>query len=113
MIKIFIIITSIIAPLISYAQITRVEGSLNNFLGIDSVSELIAIFVDWIINLGIIALTLYFIYTGFQFVAARGNPEQIETAKKSFMWTVIGALLLIGAKVLVEVLKNTLGAAGI
>ena len=81
--------------------------------GIGSVSELIAKFVDWIINLGIVAVVLAFIYVGFQFVAAQGNPEGIAKAKKASLWTVIGTLILIGSKVLTEIIKNTLTGSGV
>lgn len=78
-----------------------------------SVSALISTFVDWIINLGIVAVTLAFVYVGFQFVAARGNADQIKKSRDAFFWTVIGTLVLIGGKVLVEVIKNTLQSGGI
>ncbi len=73
-----------------------------------SVTEIIAKFIDFIINLGIVAVVLFFVYTGFQFVAAKGNPDAINKAKTSMMWTVVGTLVLIGGKVLVKVLENTL-----
>jgi heme/copper-type cytochrome/quinol oxidase subunit 2 len=78
-----------------------------------SVSQLITLFVDWIIQLGTVAVVLAFVYVGFQFVAAKGNPEGIQKAKTSFMWTVIGTIVLIGARVLTEVIKNTLTQGGV
>jgi hypothetical protein len=77
-------------------------------LKIKDIHKFIAEFINWMINLGIVAATLFFIYTGFQFVAAKGNPDALVKAKNSFMWTVVGTLLLIGAKVLVKVIQNTL-----
>ncbi len=42
------------------------------------------------------------IWAGFLFVTARGNEEQVNKAKKTFLWAVIGATLIIGAKVLAD-----------
>ena len=42
------------------------------------------------------------IWAGFLFVTARGNEEQVSKAKKTFLWAVIGATLIIGAKVLAD-----------
>lgn len=78
-----------------------------------SVAALIGNFVDWLIQLGIVAATLAFLYVGFQFVAARGNPELIKKNRSAFVWTVVGTLVLIGAKVLVEVIKATLSSSGV
>lgn len=89
----------------------NLKGPLGN--NMPDVQTLITRFVYWIINLGIVAVVLAFTYTGFQFVTARGNPEAIQKAKTSFMWTVVGTIVLIGSKVLVEVLKNTLTGTGV
>ena len=80
---------------------------------VGSVQEMITLIVDWIINLGVVAVTLAFIYVGFQFVAARGNPDALQKTRQAFMWTVIGTLVLVGAKVLTEVIKNTLTSGGV
>lgn len=88
----------------------QIQNPLRNT---SSVSELIATFVDWIINLGVVVVVLAFVYTGFQYVAARGNPDGIKKAHAAFLWTVVGTLVLIGAKVLTEVIKNTLTQGGV
>lgn len=77
-------------------------------VSIKSVPDLILTFVDWIVQLGTVAVVLAFIYVGFQFVAAKGNPEGIKKARDAFFWTVVGTLVLIGSSVLVEVIKSTL-----
>lgn len=87
--------------------------SFPNTAGASSVQELLAKFLAWIVNVGTVAVVLAFIYTGFQFVAARGNPDAIKKAKTSFLWTVIGTLILLGAHVLVAVVKNTLTQSGV
>jgi NADH:ubiquinone oxidoreductase subunit 6 (subunit J) len=76
-----------------------------------SVEAVIAAVLQWVVNIGAIVVTLAFIYTGFQFVAARGNPEGIKKAKESFLWTVVGTIVLLGAQVLAEVIKNTVGTS--
>lgn len=86
------------------------ESPLKN---IKSVSDLVLTFVDWIVQLGTVAVVLAFIYVGFQFVAAKGNPERIQKANSAFLWTVVGTLILIGSSVLVEVIKSTLTQGGV
>ncbi|MBP9760376.1 MAG: hypothetical protein KBD24_03340 [Candidatus Pacebacteria bacterium] len=45
-------------------------------------------------------IVLMIVYTGFLFVSAQGNPTKIEEARRALMWTVIGALVLLGSKAL-------------
>ncbi len=61
-------------------------------------------------QIGGVIIVLAIIYTGFLFVKAQGNAEELETAKRAFVWTVIGALILLGATVLSTIIKNTIDA---
>lgn len=107
--KIYVLIL-FFSLLLNYQVTFAQDYTINDPFGnkYKSVTEIIAKFIDFIINLGIVAVVLFFVYTGFQFVAAKGNPDAINKAKTSMMWTVVGTLVLIGGKVLVKVLENTL-----
>lgn len=113
----FVVLATLLTFKVSFARTdVEQEFSINNPLDenkFGSVQAVIAEFLKWIINIGVVAVTLAFIYTGFQFVAARGNPEALQKAKASFLWTVVGTLVLLGAQVLSEVIKNTLTQGGI
>lgn len=55
---------------------------------------------------------LFIIYSGFKFVTARGNPKELESAKQTFYWTMIGTAVLLGAWVLAEAIKATIEGLG-
>ncbi len=59
-------------------------------------------------QIGGIVVVMSIIYTGFLFVKAQGNSEELETAKRAFLWTVIGAAVLLGATVLSKIIQNTI-----
>ena len=59
------------------------------------------------IRIGTIILVLMFVWVGFLFVAARGNEEKLRTARMAFFWTVIGGLIILGAKGIAEVIQST------
>jgi hypothetical protein len=48
-------------------------------------------------QIGSIFVVIGFVYTGFLFVRAQGNAEELQVAKRSFTYTVIGAALVLGA----------------
>ena len=68
-------------------------------------------FIEAILNIvlviGVPIVTLAIIYSGFLFVKARGNEEELTKAKKTFIATLIGAALLLGAFVIANAIKGT------
>ena len=52
-------------------------------------------------------LTLFIVYSGFLFIAARGNSSKLEEAKRNFMYVIIGALLILGAWVVATLVGGT------
>ena len=81
--------------------------TLVNPLQADSLEELLQIFLRAVVQIGTIILVLAIIWCGFLFVKARGNPAELATAKKAFLWTIIGGLILLGAEAIGQVIKAT------
>jgi chitodextrinase len=52
-------------------------------------------------------IVMMFAYTGFLFVSAQGNESKLTEAKRALFWTVIGALVFLGALVLTFAVKAT------
>lgn len=42
-------------------------------------------------------IVFFFIWAGFLYVTARGNPTQLEQARRALMYGVIGAVVVLGA----------------
>ena len=82
-------------------------GVLENPLKADSIAALLLVFVDGVIQLGAIVVVLALVWAGFQFTAAQGNQEKLQGARMTLMWTIVGAAILLGAKVIVEVIQAT------
>jgi hypothetical protein len=86
---------------------------LKNPIQSDDVKTLLAYIVNLAIYLGSIIAVLMFIWIGFQFVIAQGNESKVTDAKEWFKWAVIGTALLIGSKVILEIIKTTLIDSGL
>lgn len=76
-------------------------GTLQSFL--DSI-------LDFVIEIGSIVIVLMIVFVGYKFVMARGVPGEIEKAKTMLLWTVIGALVLLGAKAISAGILDTVNA---
>jgi hypothetical protein len=89
-------------------QTTAATGGLTNPLNkIETLPQFLNAILDAVVNLGTIILILALVYVGFQFVVAQGNEEKLKSARSALMWTVIGGLVLLGAKSLGLVIQGT------
>jgi len=50
------------------------------------------------------------VYVGYLFVTARGNDTKLTTAKSALLWTVVGALILLGAEAIALAIQATVEA---
>lgn len=79
--------------------------TLNSFL-----LSILSIVTDVI---GPIIVVLMLVYVGFKFVVAQGNATEIAAARSMLLWTVIGALILLGAKVIAMGILATVQALSV
>lgn len=69
-------------------------------------SDVVLAIADLMMKIGIPAAAIFLVYAGFLFVTARGNETQLATAKKIFMWTVLGTAIIVGAKYIASAVVN-------
>lgn len=96
------------APLwFTQAQV-KPPPKLDNPITQETLSTFIKSILDIVITIGIPVVALAIIYSGFLFVKARGNPEELQKAKSAFMWTIIGAAILLGSWVFAQAIGETI-----
>lgn len=74
------------------------------------INKLIADILQLVVRLGSVVVILMLVYIGFLFVAAQGNESKLTQAKQALMWTVIGALVLLGAEAIAQGIQATVNA---
>lgn len=57
-----------------------------------------------------VAVVVWIIWAGFNFLMAQGNPAKIDQAKQRLLWSLIGAGILLGAAGISTVVQNTVRA---
>ncbi len=65
-----------------------------------------------LITISIPIIVIAIVYAGFTYVTSQGNPEKIKTASRTLTYAVIGAVLIIGALVITEVIGDTITSFG-
>lgn len=85
---------------------TRLENPFK--VGDNLVEVLAAIFHNVLLPIGGVVAVLAFIWAGFKFVMAQGNPGEIKQAKAALLYTAIGVAVLFAAEIISRVIQGTL-----
>lgn len=111
---IFIIVFSLIMPFVFVGASGSGSGvsistGIENPLGpnLNTIPDFIEALIEIVLVVGIPIVALAIIYTGFLFVKAQGAPEEINKAKKALLYTLVGAILLLGAFVISKAIVKT------
>lgn len=115
-----LIILIVFSPIITYGQQGGNDSgtkdkndtiiTLVNPLG-DKVNDLpsfIYMILEIVFEIGAVVSVLAIIYVGFMFVRARGNSEELATARMALLYTVIGIAVLLGAVLIATVIDGTI-----
>ncbi len=101
--KVVSVIIIFLLPVLSFADTTIA----NPLPKATSLGGLIQTILQGLIKIGMPVLVLAIIYSGFLFVSAQGNPEKITDAKRSLMYTLIGAGILLGSWAIAQLITST------
>ncbi|MEI8249217.1 MAG: TrbC/VirB2 family protein [Candidatus Taylorbacteria bacterium] len=87
--------------------------AIKNPLNVNSVGGLISKFVEIFSYIAILLAVLAIVWVGFQFILAQGKPDRMNELKTWLLWIVVGIAVVIGARLMVDIVINTLGATGV
>ena len=78
----------------------------NRFTSVGNISTSIISLIFWV-SLAIVSAHL--IITGVKFAASGGDKLAIQSAKKSFLWGILGYIVVIGFRSIIELVAALLG----
>lgn len=110
--KLFFLGLVLVLPVLSFAQTAAHEcdpklGKICNPINATTINGFIKTILEGVIKIGLPIVALALIYSGFLFVKAQGNPEELKTAKRAFLYTVIGAAILLGSWAIAKLISDT------
>jgi hypothetical protein len=83
---------------------------IENPLKVNNIQEAIKLGLDFVMTIAIPIIIVLFIWSGFQFVFALGNKDKIVIAKRNFLYTLIGTLLVLGAWTIASAVISTVNS---
>lgn len=84
------------------------ENPLAGALGITTVDQFFLALVDLVFLIGMPIVVIFIIYSGFLFVTGGDNESKVAKARFVFLWTAVGAIVLLGAKALALAIQATI-----
>jgi hypothetical protein len=84
------------------------EGSLQNPLAFNSIAEFVSKALQALVYIALPVVGFFILLSGFYFISAQGNQEKLGKAKTNFMWVIVGAILILGAWALSELIGGTI-----
>ena len=94
-----------------HAQATPCTNSTTNCFtsptGNMNFQSFIAAAMTAMVKIAVPIITVFIVYSGFLFVTAQGNQAKLEVAKRNFLYSVLGALLILAAWVLANIIGST------
>ncbi len=73
-----------------------------------SIPELIQKLIDILVQIGMPIAALFIVWAGLQFVTAGGNESKLSQSRTTLWMTLLGAAILLGAKVIADTLAETI-----
>ncbi|OHA79424.1 MAG: hypothetical protein A2747_03280 [Candidatus Yonathbacteria bacterium RIFCSPHIGHO2_01_FULL_44_41] len=84
------------------------NAKIENPLNYDTFSEFAAAVIETAVKVLMPFIVLAFIYSGFLFVKAQGNKEELAEAKTAIWYSVIGAFILLGSWGFAQIIGETI-----
>ena len=107
-------ITKISAIILSFLFITLPVVALaqiaNPLKSATDIPTLVSNVLGIIVRIGGVIAIFFFIWSGFLFVRAQGKPEELSTARTTFINTCIGVALLLGAQLIASIIIGTINS---
>lgn len=73
------------------------------------VEEVLGKITNWLLGILLAFAVFMIVLAGYHFVAAQGDPEKIKTARHFVLWAIVGIIVGVSSKAIVELVKEALG----
>src|SRR5207248_2195660 len=95
---------------VAYAQVTK--PNVPNPVSGTSFGDILTAIINALLLFAGAVAVLFLIIGGFRYVVSAGNPEQVEAAKKTILYAILGLIVIFIAFVLVKLIQQYLGVSG-
>jgi hypothetical protein len=98
---IFVLLIQLFVLNFSFAQ-----GIIKNPVGIETIEELLDAILDWLVKISSVLVVLFIVVGGAFFITAGGDSSKVELGKKTIIFSIVGYLIVLSAKALIEMVAS-------
>ena len=95
--------------IIPLAVLAEDSPEIKNPIIYDTIIEVVESLTNFVFTLGIVLAPLVFLIGGFVFLTSGGDTNKVQKGKDIMIYAVIGFVIVLLVKGLVELIKNALG----
>ena len=95
--------------MIPLAVLAEDPPEIKNPIIYDTIIEVVESLTSFVFTLGIVLAPLVFLIGGFVFLTSGGDTNKVQKGKDIMVYAVIGFVIILLVKGLVELIENTLG----
>jgi type IV secretion system pilin len=95
---------------LAFAQVSK--PNVNNPVGGSNLGQILADVIDALLLFAGAVAVLFLIIGGFRYVVSTGNAEQVDAARKTILYAVLGLIIIFVAFVLTRLVQQYLGVEG-
>ncbi len=89
---------------------TGLSFCLKSPLAFDSIEDLVTGILNIFVIIATPIIVMFIIYAGFLYVTARGNAEQVSKATTALTYSIVGAVILLGAVALSAIIGGVVAS---
>jgi len=86
---------------------------INPLKGGGNLQDFLQSILDFVIKIGTVVVIFMMVFVGYKFVVAQGKEAEIREARDALLWTLIGALILLGSKAIAFGIEKTVQAISV
>lgn len=86
---------------------TPSNTGFTNPLESKTITEFLLKIIDILLVFALPITVLFIMYGGFMLVTAQGESGKLEKGRNAILWAVIGGVIALGAKVIIDVIQKT------
>lgn len=103
----FIVTGVLVMPLwIFGASLTGGENEIGNPIKSQTFDQLLSNFFNKINPVVMLVAMFFVLLSGYKFLTAQGEPGKIKEAQQMFLWTAIGVAIIVGAQLIIKIIKD-------
>jgi hypothetical protein len=82
-------------------------NQLCNPLNSSTILEFLGKIIDILLVFALPLIILFIMYAGYLYVTAQGNDSKVTEARSALTWAVIGGVIILGARLILDVIQGT------